>query len=179
MAMRDRSLAYWRPHAARDGFQANAMLVCRKDLDRLAGMLCRLFRDCIRELFLNAAASSGVADFGFFGRGFWIDQPTALSASQPRCGATDVRPSSRPSSLPPCGSTTARRRAGAHEGGRAASPEARVSGSLPMRRCGGANRREPQLPRRCNGRAIVRSIARRMPLSPTLARSCDPAPKAR
>jgi hypothetical protein len=38
----------------------------------------------------------------FFGRGrfrsfwtwFWIDQPTAFNASQPRCGATDIKPSS-------------------------------------------------------------------------------------
>jgi hypothetical protein len=35
-----------------------------------------------------------VADLGFFGRGFWIDQPIAFNASHPRCGATDVRPSS-------------------------------------------------------------------------------------
>ena len=31
----------------------------------------------------------GVADFGFFGRGSWIDQPIAFNASQPRCGATE------------------------------------------------------------------------------------------
>jgi hypothetical protein len=57
-------------------------------------MLRRLFGYGVHELFLNAAASSGVADFGFFGRGFWSDQPIAFNASQPRCGATDVRPSS-------------------------------------------------------------------------------------
>ena len=70
------------------------MLVCREDLDRFARVFCRLLGKGIRELFLNAAASSGVADFGFFGRGFWIDQPIAFNASQPRRGATDVRPSS-------------------------------------------------------------------------------------
>ena len=74
--------------------QADAVLVCREDFDWLARMFRRLFDDCIRELFLNAAASSGEADFGFFGRGVWIDQPIAFNASQPRCGATDVRPSS-------------------------------------------------------------------------------------
>jgi hypothetical protein len=37
-------------------------------------MLRLLLGNGIRELFLNAAASSGVADFGFFGRGFWIDR---------------------------------------------------------------------------------------------------------
>ena len=48
------------------------MLVRGEDLDRFARVLCRLLGNGIRELFLNAAASSGVADFGFFGRGFWI-----------------------------------------------------------------------------------------------------------
>ena len=94
MAMRDWTFADRRPHAARDGLQANAVLVRGEDLDRLAGVLCRLFGEGIRELFLNAAASSGEADLGFFGRGVWIDQPIAFNASQPRCGATDGRPSS-------------------------------------------------------------------------------------
>src|SRR5215470_12175153 len=94
MAMRDWTLADWRPHAARDRLRANAVLVCRENLDWFARMLRRLFGNGVRDLFLNAAASSGVADFGFFGRGFWIDQPIDFSASQPRCGATDVRPSS-------------------------------------------------------------------------------------
>src|SRR3984893_2102873 len=119
MAMRDRTLADGCPHAARDRLQTDAVFVCRKDLDLFAGMLRCLLGNGVRELFLNAAASSGVADFGFFGRGFWIDQPmafnaylafaapdnplsrnaslcpaTRLSARQPRCGATNVRPSS-------------------------------------------------------------------------------------
>src|ERR1700719_1106522 len=94
MAMRDWTFADRRPHAARDGLQANAVLVRGEDLDRLAGVLCRLFGNSVRELFLNAAASSGEADLGFFGRGVWIDQPIAFNASQPRCGATDLRPSS-------------------------------------------------------------------------------------
>src|ERR1700737_3168434 len=95
MARRGWTFADRRPHAARDGLQANAVLVRGEDLDRLAGVLCRLFGEGIRELFLNAAASSGEADLGFFGRGFWIDQPIAFNASQPRCGATDLRPSWR------------------------------------------------------------------------------------
>src|SRR5271165_7242787 len=74
--------------------QANAVLVCGKDLDRLVWVLRGLLGNSVHELFLNAAASSGVADFGFFGRGFWIDQPIAFKASQPRCGATDTKPSS-------------------------------------------------------------------------------------
>ena len=53
------------------------MLVCRKDLDCLVRMLRGLLGEGVREVFLNAAASSGVADFGFFGRGLWIDQPIA------------------------------------------------------------------------------------------------------
>src|ERR1700732_2895041 len=119
MSRRDWTFADRRPHAAGDRLQANAVLVCREDFDCLARMFHRLFGKCIREFFLNAAASSGEADLGFFGRGVWIDQPiafnaylafaapdnplsrtaslcpaTRLSARQPRCGATDVRPSS-------------------------------------------------------------------------------------
>jgi hypothetical protein len=37
------------------------MLVRGEDLDRFARVLCRLLGNGIRELFLNAAASSGVA----------------------------------------------------------------------------------------------------------------------
>ena len=126
MAMRDWTFADRRPHAARDGLQANAVLVRGEDLDRLAGVLCRLFGEGIRELFLNAAASSGEADLGFFGRGVWIDQPIAFNASQPPCGATDVRPSSlaiQAATLlldhnAPC-------RPEARQAGHAASPEAR------------------------------------------------------
>ena len=89
-----------------------------EDLDRFARVLCRLLGNGIRELFLNAAASSGVADFGFFGRGFWIDQPIAFNASQPRCGATEVRLSSpaiqaatlRLDHSPPSGGGSSRRR---------------------------------------------------------------------
>ena len=117
------------------------MLVRGEDLDRFARVLCRLLGNGIRELFLNAAASSGVADFGFFGRGFWIDQPIAFNASQPRCGATEVRLSS-----PAIQAATLRLDHSPPSGG---------------------------------GRAIVRSIARHRPSSPTLARWCDHAPKAR
>jgi hypothetical protein len=42
---------------------------------------------------LNAACASGVAASACRGRGLWIVQPTARSASQPRCSATR-RPSS-------------------------------------------------------------------------------------
>ena len=94
------------------------MLVRGEDLDRFARVLCRLLGNGIRELFLNAAASSGVADFGFFGRGFWIDQPIAFNASQPRCGATEGRLSSpaiqaatlRLDHSPPSGGGSSRRR---------------------------------------------------------------------
>jgi hypothetical protein len=57
--------------APRRAAWADAVLVHGEDLDGFAGMLRRLLGNGIRELFLNAAASSGVADFGFFGRGFW------------------------------------------------------------------------------------------------------------
>jgi hypothetical protein len=90
MALRDRSLADRRPYAARNRLQAKAVLVRGEDFDLFAGVLRGFFGNGVRALFLNAAASSGVADFGFFGRGFWIDQPIAFKASHPRCGATDL-----------------------------------------------------------------------------------------
>src|SRR4029077_1196435 len=94
MAMCDRTLADRRPDTARNRLQADAMLVRGEDLDRLSRVLCGLLDNGVRKLFLNAAASAGEADFGFFGRGFLIDQPIAFKASHPRCAATDVRPSS-------------------------------------------------------------------------------------
>ena len=69
------------------------MLIRGPDLDWLVRMLRGFFGHRVGELFLNAAASCGVADFGFFGRGDWIDQPIACSASQPRCGASFASPS--------------------------------------------------------------------------------------
>ena len=59
------------------------MLFRVEDLDRFARVLYRLLGNGIRELFLHAAASSGVADFGFFGRGFRIDQPIAPFNASP------------------------------------------------------------------------------------------------
>ena len=69
MAMRDRTLADGRPDAAGNRLQADAVLVRGEDLDRFAGMFRSLLGEGVREVFLNAAASSGVADLGFFGRG--------------------------------------------------------------------------------------------------------------
>ncbi len=84
MAMRDRPLADGRPDAPRDRFQAEPVLVAGEDLDRSLWMLRGFLRDGVFEVFLNAASSSGEADFGFLGRGAWIDMPQAFSASQPR-----------------------------------------------------------------------------------------------
>src|SRR5271166_1949698 len=94
VAQRNGPNADRRPHAAHDRLQAEAMLVGREDFDRPAWMLRRLFGYRVGEFFLNAAASSGVADLGFFGRGVWIDQSSAFNASHPRCVATFVRSSS-------------------------------------------------------------------------------------
>ncbi len=51
-----------------------------------------------------------------------------------------------------------RRLMAGHEGGRAALPAARASRPLPVCRCGGANRREPQVSRHYNGQAIHLSV---------------------
>lgn len=69
MAQRDRALADRRPNAPRDRLQAETMFVGREDFDRSVGVFRGLFDDGFREFFLKAASSSGVADFGFFGRG--------------------------------------------------------------------------------------------------------------
>ena len=95
MTKGDRPLADWSPDAPRYGLQAEPMLVAREDLDRPFGMFRGFLGDGVRQLFLNAAASSGEADFGFFGRGVWIDMPQAFNASQPRWTATRSSPSSR------------------------------------------------------------------------------------
>jgi len=68
------------------------MLIRRPDFDRLVGMLLGLFGERVSELFLKAASCSGVAELGCRGRGDWIDQPIACSASQPRCAATFSSP---------------------------------------------------------------------------------------
>ena len=178
MSRRYRVLADRRSHAACDGLQANAVLVCRRPRLVFRGA-SRLLRQQRPRAFFNAAASSGVADFGFFGRGVWIDQQIAFSASQPRCGATDVRPSS-----PVIQSATLRLdhsppSAGGSRSRSRSLPKAQVSGSFPAHRCGGADRREPQAPQHCNGQAIVRSTARQRLSLPTPVRRCDHAPKAR
>src|SRR3954466_2611419 len=94
MAKRDRPLAFGGPPPAQDRLQANAVLVGRPDLDRLARMLRPLLGDGLLQLFLNASRSSGVAEAGGRGRGFCPAQPIAFSASQPRWGNTAARPSS-------------------------------------------------------------------------------------
>src|SRR6266700_747552 len=68
------------------------MLIRRPYFDRLVGMLLGFFGERVSELFLKAASCSGVAELGCRGRGDWIDQPIACSASQPRCGASFSRP---------------------------------------------------------------------------------------
>lgn len=84
MSKRDGPFADRRPHPPRHRFQSEPMLVGCKHLDRSLWVLCRFLGDGVRELFLNAASSSGEAALGFLGRGVWIDRPHALSASQPR-----------------------------------------------------------------------------------------------
>jgi hypothetical protein len=93
MAERDRALADGRPDPAMDRLQAEPMLIRRPDLDRLVGMLGGLFGERVGKVFLKTSASAAVAEFGFCGRGDWIDQLIAWSASQPRCCASFSSPS--------------------------------------------------------------------------------------
>ena len=80
MAMRYRPLADRSPNAPRDGFQAEPVFVAGEDLDRPLRMFRRFLGDGVFKVFLNAAASSGEADFGFLGRGSWIDMRQAFNA---------------------------------------------------------------------------------------------------
>ena len=145
------------------------MLVRGEDLDRFARVLCRLLGNGIRELLLNAAASSGVADFGFFERGF--------------SGSTSRSPSTLPS--PAAGRPRVRLESASHPsrnlaarpqpaiGRRVVKAQAQFGEQVGLQdrcRCAVATAQVAKslgLPRHCSGRAIVRSIARHRPSSPT------------
>jgi len=60
------------------------MLVARPHFDFGVGVLLALFFDRVLEFFLSAARSASPAASGWRGRGCWIDQPMATSASKPR-----------------------------------------------------------------------------------------------
>jgi len=70
------------------------MFVGREHFDGDAWMRLGFFGDDLGDFFLKPSCSSALAAFGLRGRGFWIDQPIAFKASQPRCAASFSRPSS-------------------------------------------------------------------------------------
>jgi hypothetical protein len=80
------------PHAARNRLQADAMLVRRPDLDLGARMLAPLISGGALQFFFRRERSGSLAVCGWRGRGCWIDQPIAMSASQPRWSCTDLSP---------------------------------------------------------------------------------------
>src|SRR4028118_1306759 len=128
MAKHNRPLAFGSPDSAQDRLQADAVLVCGPDLDRFIRVLGRFLCDHRGQLFSKAALSSGVAEAGWRGRGFCTDQPIAFSASQPRCGATPVRPPpDAPAAAPPSLSPAA-------PPSRAAAPPASALTLKPSRR---------------------------------------------
>ena len=90
MTVRNRTFADRRPYPSRDRFQPEAMLVGGEGLNRYAGMTLRFLRD---GLGLKSSCSWGVAASGLCGRGRWIDQSSAFSASQPRVGDSFSTPS--------------------------------------------------------------------------------------
>ena len=94
MAGRDRAHADRRPYPSHDRLQSEPVFVGRERFDRDAGMGLGFFGDDLGDFFLKASCSAALAAFGLRGRGFWIDQPIAFSASQPRCGASFSSPSS-------------------------------------------------------------------------------------
>ena len=115
MAKRDGPLAFGRPHSSDDGLQADAVLVRGPDLDRRVWVLGPLLCNSRGQLFSKAALSSGVAEAGWRGRGFWTDQPIAFRASQPRCGATWVSPNSEAIQAATFGLVHSPHRAAAHD----------------------------------------------------------------
>src|SRR5437660_4754461 len=94
MTVGDRAHADRPPDGAHDWLQAEPVFVRREGFDGNAGVGLRLFGDDIGEFFLKASCCASVAAFGLRGRGFWIDQPIAFKASQPRCGASFSSPNS-------------------------------------------------------------------------------------
>lgn len=86
MAEGSRPLPARRPDPARDRLQPDAVLVRAEERDWAAGLACLFLGEDGGEFFLKAACSWGPAAAGFLGRGAWIDQPSACSASQARCG---------------------------------------------------------------------------------------------
>ena len=179
MPWRDRAFADRRPNSPRNRLQAEPMLVAREDLDRPLGCFAVSSVMASRQLFLNAAASSGEADFGFFGRGVSIDMPQAFNASQPRWTATRSSPSSRAMKAatlalvhkpPSSGGSSKRTRS---------CREPRASTRSPPRRYDGVDPpRNPGLPRCCARRA-ARSSGNQTRSSPRLRRRCAPWPEAR
>jgi hypothetical protein len=93
VAAGERAFSARRPDPAQDWLQPDAVLVGGEGLDCRAGMALRLLGDGFREAFLKASCFSGVAALACCGRGRWIVQPIARSASQPRCSATRSTPS--------------------------------------------------------------------------------------
>ena len=69
MTERDRTLAGGGPDAAADRLQAEPVLVRRPDFNRFVRVFAGFFGERVGEFFLKAAASSGLAERGFFGRG--------------------------------------------------------------------------------------------------------------
>lgn len=86
MAERGGPLPARGPDPADDRFQPDAVLVRAEERDRAAGLARLFLGEEGREFFLKASCSSGLAAAGFLGRGAWIVQPIACSASQARCG---------------------------------------------------------------------------------------------
>ena len=161
MTKGDRPLADLRPDAPRYGLQAEPMLVACENFDGPIGVFFRFLDNGVRELFLNAASSSGVADFGFFGRGAWIDQPSAFSASQPRCGQTFSSPSSCAIQTAIFGLVhTPPSLGGSRKRSRSLSSSSGLKSS-PTFRCVAVDHRASPAPRRCSGRRAVRSSAPR------------------
>ena len=84
MTKGDRPLSDGRPDPAPHRLETEPVLVGRPHLDGQIGMRFGFLDYGIGKLFLKASSSSGVAAFGFFGRGTWTENLSFFRASQPR-----------------------------------------------------------------------------------------------
>jgi hypothetical protein len=159
MARRKRALSSRRPDAAQHRFQADPVLIGCKDFDRRIGIFGLFRGDRLAKLFLKAAASSGAADFGFFGRGFWIVQPIACNASPARCANTEARPNSCAIHTAILGVVHTPPSGGGSTSALSTSPKEPASEYAPARRCRAAGRQAPGVRIRCNAAPVVQASA--------------------
>ena len=155
------------------------MFVARKDLDWRSGRFAASLATAASRFFFNAATSSGVADFGFFGRGVWIDMPQVVGASQPRWAATFSSPGSRAMKAATFALVHKPPSSGGSLSEHAVYREPLASTRLPSRHRVDVGHPRIPAPPDCSGRQAARSSAARTKSARPLRRRCGPWREAR